>query len=435
MPNELSSPPGHVLVVDDDEDVLKAASIVLTRNGLKVSLARNPAEAWTAIAADPPDVVLLDLNFSRSRTSGEEGFAWLTEYIAHDPDAVVVVITGHSGVNIAVAAMRAGASDFIMKPWRNDRLVATLDNALELSQRRRRTSLPTPASSAEAGENSEILPLLLGESQAMHRLRDMVRRIAPTDAPVLLLGEAGVGKSLVARHIHRRSARDKKPFIALDVEGLDGETLAEKLAEAMERGRGGTICLEEVGALSRPAQGVLASALDRPGDVRLIATTRRRREALRGSSGLRDELLFRLNTVEMSVPSLAARGDDALLLAEHFLRLFTKRYERPLKPLSAEAAAFICRRVWVGEVRALRQAMERCVIFAEGLAYEAADVAAAEAFASSEPLEPRGLDLAASERTLITRALETNAFNVSHAARDLGLTRAALYRRMAKHGL
>jgi DNA-binding NtrC family response regulator len=424
MLNPPSSPSGHVLVVDDDADVLKAASLLLTRHGMKVSVARNPAEAWSALAADPADVVLLDLNFSRAATSGEEGFAWLTEVIAHDPDAVVVVVTGHSGVNIAVAAMRAGASDFVMKPWRNDRLVATLENALELRRRRRGANDPA----VMAPEETDALPLLLGDSPAMERVRAIIRRVAPTDAAVLILGEAGVGKSLIARNIHHQSARASSPFVALDMDGLDAETLPAALARA----RGGTLCLEDIGALSRPAQGTLAAALETSGDTRLIATTRRR-ETLKGPSGLRDDLLFRLNTVEIMAPPLSARGGDALLLAEHFLRLFAKRYDRPSKPLSAEAAAFIRGRTWVGEVRALRQAMERCVIFAEGPAYELADVAAGEA--AHESPTAGGLDLAASERALIARALESHAFNVSHAARQLGLTRAALYRRMAKHGL
>ncbi len=419
---------GHILVVDDDEDVLKAASLLLTRHGMKVSLARNPAEAWSALAADPADVVLLDLNFSRAATSGEEGFAWLTEVIAHDPDAVVVVVTGHSGVNIAVAAMRAGASDFVMKPWRNDRLVATLENALEVRRRRRGANTSTAA----AGEEMEALPLLLGDSPAMERVRAIIRRVAPTDAAVLILGEAGVGKSLIARNIHHQSARANGPFVALDMDGLDVDTLPAVLARA----RGGSLCLEDIGALTRPAQGALAAALEASNDARLIATSRRR-ETLKGPSGLRDDLLFRLNTVEILVPPLGARGGDALLLAEHFLRLFAKRYDRPAKPLSDQAAAFILGRTWTGEVRALRQAMERCVIFAEGPTYEVADIAGEGAPGEGAGGAPTvgGLDLAASERALIARALESHAFNVSHAARQLGLTRAALYRRMAKHGL
>jgi DNA-binding NtrC family response regulator len=422
---------GHVLVVDDDADVLKAASLLLTRHGMKVSLARNPAEAWSALAADPADVVLLDLNFSRAATSGEEGFAWLTEVIAHDPDAVIVVVTGHSGVNIAVAAMRAGASDFVMKPWRNDRLVATLENALELRRRRRGASGPAQAT----GEETEALPLLLGDSPAMEQVRAIIRRVAPTDAAVLILGEAGVGKSLIARNVHHQSARANGPLVALDLEGLSGEVLVERLSGAMGRARGGSLCLEEVGSLTRPAQGALAAALETAGDARLIATTRRPRESLKGPSGLRDDLLFRLNTVEILVPPLAARNGDALLLAEHFLRLFAKRYDRPARPLSDQAASFIRSKTWTGEVRALRQAMERCVIFAEGPAYEVADVAAGDTASPGRAGAGGGLDLAASERALIARALDTHAFNVSHAARQLGLTRAALYRRMAKHGL
>jgi len=447
MSESLSSPhqpggAGHVLFVDDDEDVLKAAVLALGRHGLRVTTARSLAEAWSELAVGPVDVVLLDLNFSRGATTGEEGFQCLTDIVAQDPDAVVVV-TGHSGVNIAVAAMRAGASDFVMKPWRNDRLVATMQAAVELRRRRREGAALTARGANGVAAYPDGGAAILGDSPAIQRVRAVIRRVAPTDAPVLIHGEAGTGKSLMARAIHMQSARAERPFAPVDIGGLGEDAASAALfgdagaPGALAEARGGTLFLDEAGEMTPRLQARLLAALEQPVamDIRIVAATRRRREALRGRDGLRDDLLFRLNTVEIIAPPLRERPGDALILAEHFLRLFALRYGKPARRLSPEAAEAIAEHPWPGDVRALRQAMERCVIFSEGGRHELADIPLAEpAEDSPVPARPT-LDLARSERALIVQALKKNAFNVSHAARQLGLSRASLYRRMAKHGL
>jgi DNA-binding NtrC family response regulator len=440
---DLAPGPGHILFVDDDLDVLKAAELALGRRGLRLTTARNPTEAWSVLAAGPVDVVLLDLNFSRGATSGEEGFRCLTDIIAQDPDAVVVVVTGHSGVNIAVAAMRAGASDFVMKPWRNENLAATLQAAVELRRRRREAAQARAGAGRPPGEAGEAGAPILGESPAIERVRGLIRRAAPTSAPVLIHGEAGTGKSLIARAIHLQSGRGESPLAAVDFGSLgeDAATLAlfggAGDPGALVEARGGTLFLDEAGEMPPPLQARLLAALEGPGagHVRIVSATRRRREALRGRGGLREDLLARLNTVEIFAPPLRERGADVLILAEHFLRLFAQRYGRPVRALSPEAAEAIAEQAWPGDVRALRQAMERCVIFAEGGRYELADVPMGEPAEDGAVPMRRTLDLAGSERVLIVQALKKNAFNVSHTARQLGLTRAALYRRMAKHGL
>jgi DNA-binding NtrC family response regulator len=441
MPAAPSSPPDHVLFVDDDPDVLKAASLLLSRHGLRVSQARNPAEAWSVLAAEPVDAILLDLNFERGAVAGEEGFRCLAEIMARQPDATVVVVTGHSGVNIAVAAMRAGASDFVMKPWNNSRLIATVEAALE----RRRGAMRDDDRLSGSDSESAGEPLL-GESAAMERVRALIRRVAATDAAVLVHGEAGTGKSLIARTLHRQSARASEPFVTVDLGLLSADEAAAALfgdpggerAGALERARGGTLLLDEVGAVAPRLQARLAEAFetrDLTRDIRLIAATRRPPEALRGPGGLRDDLLYRLNTVEIPVPPLRAREGDARRLAEHFLRLYARRHGRAPKPLSEAAVQAIADHAWPGEVRALRQAMERCVIFAEGDRYEPSDLFPANPAAPLDAPAPSPMNLAATEKALISRALKLSSFNVSHAAKALGLTRAALYRRMAKHGL
>ena len=419
MVEGLSSETASVLFVDDDPDVLTSAQVLLERNGFRFFTAASPAQAWSVLAAEPIDVVLLDLNFARGATSGAEGFAWLAEIRAHDPDAVVVVVTGHSGINIAVAAMKAGASDFVMKPWNNPRFLETVRAAAAL---RRRTGDDT------APALDEDL-LLVGDSAAIKRVRDLIARVAPTGAAVLIHGEAGTGKDLVARLLHARSGRGG-PFVRIDVRGL-GEDAAEAVGEAALEARGGTLFLDEAADLPAAAQTRLLAELEAHPDLRLISATRRNAEAL---SALRDDLLGRLNTVEIALPALAARGDDLTLLLEHFVRLFARRYARPPKPLDPSAVEMLRLQPPPGQVRGLRQAAERAVVLSEGDVLTAADFAAPAPGATSAAGAP-DFNLARSERSIVEAALKRHGHNVSQAARDLGLTRAALYRRMVKHGL
>ena len=435
-----STPKDHVLFVDDDPDVLKAAGLLLNRHGLRMTEARSPAEAWSVLAAEPVDAILLDLNFARGATAGDEGFQCLDDILARDPHAAVVVVTGHSGINIAVAAMRAGASDFVMKPWNNDRLITTINTALETRRQRLKAANANNRAAASTPDVWMDSAPLLGESPAIQRVRDLVRRAAPTDASVLIHGEAGTGKTLITRNLHLQSARAAGPFVPVDLAGLSTAEAETALFGAVEQARGGTLLLKEVAALAPVLQIKLLDLLDsrRTGisalDVRVLAATRQR-EALTGPQGLRDDLFYRLNTVEILAPPLRERGGDALILARHFLHLYAQRYGRPVKTLAPEVIETIVESPWPGDVRALRQAMERCVIFAEGESYRLSDLALTETQPTPAAPARSDLNLVESERTLISRALKRHNFNVSHAAKELGLTRAALYRRMAKHGL
>jgi DNA-binding NtrC family response regulator len=431
MQDGLSRASHHVLFVDDDADVQTAARLLLGRHDLRVSEARNPAQAWSVLAAEPVDLILLDLNFTRGATSGAEGFKCLTQIMSHDPGAVVVVVTGHSGVAVAVEAMRAGASDFVMKPWRNDRLVETLKRALAAGEQKRGAG---PARAIDAAD-----PPLLGDSPAMHKVRDLIRRSAPTHASVLIHGAAGVGKSLMARTLHRQSSRVSGPLAVVDLADLSAPAARAALfgedgaPGVFETARGGTLVLDEVCELTPALQGRLLAALKTQTAVRVIATTQRRREALLERGGLNHDLLYLLNTVEIAAPSLNARGDDARLLAEHFARVFALRHGRAAKPMTDAALAAIAAHPWPGDVRALRQAIERCVIFTEGDRHDVGDIPFPDAVDGAPAVT--ALNLLQSERAMVSAALKTNSFNVSHAAKQLGLTRAALYRRMAKYGL
>lgn len=453
-----------MLFIDDDPDVLTSVRLLLGRYEIETLTATTPAEGLRLLAAAPVDAVLLDLNFSRGMTTGEEGLKCLADILEQDPDTAVVVVTGHSGINIAVTAMRAGASDFVTKPWNNERLVATVRTAVELRQRRRQTSgLRAEASALRGAAGAE--GAILGASPPIRRLRALIERAAPTEANVLILGENGVGKELAARAVHQASARARGPFVPVDL-GTIPESLFEAELFGHRQGlydstsdrlgrfvsaQGGTLFLDELGNLPGPLQVKLLSALERrqitplgsdrpvPIDVRIVAATNLPREDLYADQAVRADLLYRLNTVEITVPPLRDRGEDILELARHYLKAYARRYGRKDKPISEAAAQALLADPWAGNVRALRHAMERAVILSEGPAYEARDfpLSGGPAPRRKTPTgaAPDDLNLARNEKAMIERALQKHHYNVSHAARDLGLTRAALYRRMEKHGL
>ncbi|KQU61605.1 response regulator [Sphingomonas sp. Leaf339] len=405
----MSTQSPQVLVIDDDPDIVKAAALLLNRHGIAVTGAGDPDVAWVKLAERRFDAILLDLNFARGRTSGDEGFAMLERLIAADGDAVVVVVTGHSGIAVAVRAMREGASDFVIKPWSNERLLATTQRAIDLA-RAKRAVAPAPV----GGDGG----LLLGEDPSIVRIRNLVAQVAPTDAAALIRGPAGSGKSLVARAL-LAAARRGGPVVTVD----GGGTIPDLPAD-------GTLVIEDVDAIPRAAQAEWARGF---GTTRIIATSRLDRAALRAV--LIDDLLYRINTIEIDLPPLRDRGDDAVRLARHFLDLFAARYARPAKPIGDEAARAIAADRWPDDVRGLRQACERAVLLGTGAFHEIADFALSVDIDDPVPRAIADLNLARGEKAMVAAALQRHAFNVSRAAAELGLTRAALYRRMDKHGL
>jgi len=430
MPHEVSTLPG-ILFVDDDADIRQSAALLLPRRGFNLHSAGSPDEAWSILAAEMPEVILLDLNFRRGATSGEEGLALLKALIDHDPTLVVVVVTGHSGINIAVAAMRAGAADFVMKPWNNERLLATLNDAVAL-----RRSRITPR--AEAGPGLAEEGPVIGHSAAMRQLQDVLRRAAATDAPILLFGAAGTGKTLLAQTVHRQSPRVAAACTIIDMQSAcaAGEAAFERqISSADPRG---TLVLEDIGALDVPTQLRLSAILAATAGPRLVATTRLSRDAVRDGA-IHPGLLYRLNIIELVLPRLRDRGDDVAVLAAHYLRLFARRYGKPLRLLTQDAVDALSAYEWPGNVRELRQYMERAVVLAQGTdPISAADVPLPARFGHGVPAPTPGdgdLNLARAEKSVVETALRRHGFNVSQAARELGVTRATLYRRMARHGL
>ena len=460
-----AAPPPHhrfplAVVVDDDADIGLAARLALRGQFDEVVALDAPGRLLSLVAERAPDVVLLDLNFVRGATDGREGFEWLARLVAADPDLAIVIITAHAGIAIAVEAMKSGATDFVSKPWANDRLATTARNAAALTRSRR-------AARQELGRGAGIPHLagaspLLGTSAAMARVHSLIARAAPTDANVLILGENGTGKELVARQLHDLSRRAAQPMVTVDL-GAVTETLFDSElfghlkgaftdAKADRVGRmkaadGGTLFLDEIGNLPLHLQPRLLTALEQrqvlpvggnrpvPIDVRVVAATNASRDQLTDESRFRQDLLFRLNTVEIELPPLRERREDISLLLRHYLASYARRYGKPDRPMTEEALERATAADWPGNVRALRHAAERAVILAEGDVLTADDFPLPRAAPTVFTPPPEDLNLDRQEKQIVEQALKKHHFNISLAASELGLSRGALYRRMEKHGL
>jgi len=451
-----------ILIVDDDDDILVAGRLLLRRRYSRVDTCSDPTEIPALLRATDYGAVLLDMNFGPGESSGDQGFHWLKKILEIDPEAVVVLITAHGGVDLAVEAMKLGATDFVAKPWQNEKLIATLSAAVKLKRSRLETAQLKAA--LAAGDSDPML----GDSEALRAVQTLIERAAPTEANVLILGENGTGKELAARALHAQSARADSVFMSVDL-GAVPESLFESELFGHVKGAftnahkdrvgriqaasGGTLFLDEIGNLPLHLQAKLLSALEQrqvfpvgstrahPVDVRVIAATNLPPALLHDEARFRQDLLFRLNTVEIGMPPLRARRDDVPLIAEHYAGLYSRKYNTPPKTFSSDALAAMAAYNWPGNVRELRHAVERAVILAAGDQLEPADLNLEPPQHRTGPEAPvqedddGELNLDRLERSAIQRALTRNRYNISHAARDLGLTRAALYRRMEKHGL
>jgi DNA-binding NtrC family response regulator len=451
------------LVVDDDPDILLAARLLLRELFAEVIVAEQPDEAFAKTRGRNPDVILLDANFARGATNAAEGFQALARFLERDPEAVVVMITAHGGVQIAVEAMKRGATDFVSKPWSNERLLATVRTAASLRQSRNAVSTERKKAVAIAAPAAGETPLL-GTSPAMKRVLQLIERAAPTEANVLILGENGTGKELVARELHRRSRRADRVMLSVDL-GAVTETLFDSElfghvkgaftdARSDRVGRlqaadGGTLFLDEIGNLPLHLQPKLLTALEQrrvtpvganksvPIDVRVVAATNLSPAALADESRFRPDLLFRLNTVEIELPPLRQRREDIPPLLDHYLGLYSRKYDKPLPPLSDDVLSALTAYDWPGNVRALRHAAERAVILSGGgpLSIDDFSIRRAEHIPVVTVETGADLNLERAEKQMIERALQKHSYNISLAANELGLTRASLYRRMEKHGL
>ncbi|MCH8861462.1 MAG: sigma-54-dependent Fis family transcriptional regulator [Proteobacteria bacterium] len=455
---------GRILIVDDDEDILTAGKLLLKRHFKSIATVNRPDNIPKLMNEGAFDAVLLDMNFGAGERSGREGLDWLRRILAIDPDVVVILITAHSAVGTAVEAMKLGASDFVEKPWQNEKLIATLKAAVNLRQTRDEAAALKHRNRELSAHISGAGDDMLGSSSAMQVVLSMIARAAPTEANVLVLGENGTGKELAARQLHRQSNRAGAIFMSVDL-GAVTESLFESELFGHKKGAftganedrigrfqaasGGTLFLDEIGNIPLHLQAKLLTVLEQRQvlpvganqpvsiDVRVISATNLPASKLADESVFRQDLLYRLNTVEIALPPLRERTGDIPVLVEHFVALYAQKYGREIKGIDKQAMAHIDADPWPGNVRALRHAVERAIILSEGdrLGVEDFNLAGAVARQADADGAADDLTLLDLEKRAIGGALKRHTGNVSRAARDLGITRASLYRRMEKHDL
>lgn len=451
---------GKILMIDDDEDVLLAAKMLLKKQNHHVIIEKNPNKIPFLLNNDTYDVILLDMNFSKDITSGKEGFYWLEKILEKDPQAVVILITAFGDVEMAVKALKQGATDFVLKPWQNEKLIATISTAIRLRQSYSEVDKLRKAKEMLEEQISKPFGEIIGESGAIKEVFGLVEKVAKTDANVLILGENGTGKELIARAIHQRSLRKDNSFVAVDM-GAITETLFESELFGHKKGsftdaredrpgrfelaNGGTLFLDEIGNLSMSLQSKLLSALQSrqvtrvgsnqaiPVDIRLICATNMPLHQMVKDGTFRQDLLYRINTVEIKVPPLCDRVEDIVLLAQHYLDYYARKYHKPVNTISSGALDKLKRYAWPGNIRELQHSIERAVIMTDSSSLQESDFLFSRPVSSSS--SPETLNLDEVEKAAIVKALNLSSGNISKAADELGLTRASLYRRMEKYGL
>ena len=455
-PCPVSETPPRILIADDQRDVLEALRLLLKGHGYEIETATSPPAVLRAVEARELDLVLLDLNYTRDTTSGKEGLDLLAVIRGLDPSLSVVVMTAWGSVEGAVEAMRRGARDYVEKPWDNERLLATLENQVQLTRALRRVE----RLEVERGAREGDLPELVAESRAMQPVLQLIERAGPSDANVLITGEPGTGKEIVARWLHARSHRSGRPLVALNagavpeglfeselfghVKGAFTDAKADRVGY-LEMADRGTLFLDEIGNMPAAQQAKLLRALEtgefrrlgssrvRTTDVRVVAATNTDLQAAVDAGEFREDLFYRLNTVEIEVPPLRRRPEDIPVLAAHFLRRESRRRDEPVPELAPAAMEALRSHPWRGNVRELEHVIERAVLMAGGGRIEDRHLALRPAGEGAPGLE--GLTLEEAERILIQKALRRHEGNVSRTAEELGLSRSALYRRLDRYGL
>ncbi|MEQ9166969.1 MAG: sigma-54 dependent transcriptional regulator, partial [Fulvivirga sp.] len=375
-------------MIDDDEDVLLAAKLLLKKHAHQVIIEKNPKKIPFLLNNDTYDVILLDMNFSKDITSGKEGYYWLSQILEHDPDAVVILITAFGDVEMAVKALKEGATDFVLKPWQNEKLLATVSTAIKLKHSYKEVDKLKKAKEQLEADLNQPFKDIIGSSSSIKEVFSLIEKVAKTDANVLILGENGTGKELVARAIHQRSLRKDQSFIGVDM-GAITQTLFESelfghkkgsftdakddRAGRFELANGGTLFLDEIGNLSMPLQSKLLTVLQNrevtrigsntaiPIDIRLVCATNMNVHDMVNESTFRQDLLYRINTVEIKIPALRDRIEDIPLLANHFLTSYTKKYRKEIMRISPEAITSLQKYHWPGNIRELQHAIERAV--------------------------------------------------------------------------
>jgi DNA-binding NtrC family response regulator len=453
---------GRVLIIDDNQDILQAARLFLKQHTTLVHTENDPKSIPACLKNEAYDVVFLDMNFAKGATSGQEGFYWLDRILEIDPSIIVILITAFGDVDMAVRAIKEGATDFILKPWQNEKLLATFSTALKLRRSRLEASSLRSRQKQLSADLDQPFHDFIGVSPAMEQVFEIIQKVGQTDANVLILGENGTGKELVARALHRHSPRSGEVFISVDMGALS-ETLFESelfghvkgaftdahedRAGRFEIASGGSLFLDEIANLTLTLQSKLLRVVEtrtitRLGsnktidvDVRLICATNMPIQEMVARKEFRQDLLYRINTVELKIPPLRERPEDIPLLIEHFLNVYSKKYKKNIKRLNITTLKKLEKYHWPGNVRELQHAIERAIIMSEDQVLQPTDFffASTEGGANGVVFDNYNLDNI--EKTIIRKAISKYGGNISHAAKELGLSRTSLYRRLEKYGL
>ena len=445
-----------ILIIDDDTDVLTAVRLLLKTEVKEVVTEKNPENIKWHLSKASSDIILLDMNFTSSINTGNEGLFWLKEIRKIKPDASVIMITAYGDIDLAVRSLKEGAADFVVKPWHNEKLLSTIRETLK--RKNTKTSI-TPFFAADSIIGKE----LLGDSEAMQEIFYKIEKIAPTEANILILGENGTGKDLIAKAIHQQSLRSGNPYVKVDVGALTESLFESELfghkkgafTDAKEDRSGrfeaagnGTLFLDEIGNIPLHLQAKLLSVLQNrqvirlgsneivPVDIRLICATNIGLTELANETRFRKDLIYRINTVEIIVPPLRKRGNDIILLAKHFSKLYSNKYMKPTPGFDTKAMEKLLTYHFPGNVRELQYVIERAVIMADEPVLQAGDLI----FSPIESVNMPGTDaaetkLSAVEKNTILKVIEKHNGNITKAAKELGLTRTALYRRLSKYDI
>jgi len=452
----------RILIVDDDADILLAAKMFLRKYFQIIHTEKNPANIPDLLRNETYDVILLDMNFSRDANTGKEGFYWLNKILEIDPAAIVIFITGYGDIELAVQGIKEGATNFILKPWENKKLLATIEASLKIRISKVELENLRSTNKLLIADQDHIFSNIIGKSKAMEKVLKTVEKVAKTDANVLILGENGTGKEVIARAIHRASHRKDKMFINVDLGAITESLFESELfgykkgaftdaredrAGRFEAANHGTLFLDEIGNLLPSLQSKLLSVLQSrkvvrlgshkeiPVDVRLICATNMPLYEMVKENKFRQDLLYRINTVEITIPALRDRVEDIEPLLNHFLEIYCKKYKMPQKRITPGTLKRLQMHNWPGNVRELQHAVERAVILSEGNLLEPQDFFMNEIPESQGEIFPVNMNLEETEKMLIRKVVDKHGGNISRAAKELGLTRASLYRRIEKYGL
>ncbi len=453
---------GKVLIVDDNEDILFSLKLLLKEHVELVHTENNPQKIPTLMKNETFDIILLDMNFTEDVITGQEGYHWLEKILEIDPLAVVIFITAYADVERAVKAIKTGATDFVQKPWQNEKFLATILSAIRLRKSKLEADNLRIKQKVLSAKLDQPFHDFIGNSPEMQNVFTTIEKVAKTDANVLILGENGTGKELVARALHRNSNREDEVFLGIDM-GAISETLFESELFGHVRGAftdakkdrpgrfevasDGTLFLDEIGNLSLPLQAKLLSVIEkkevvrvgsnksRSVNVRLICATNLPLYQLATENKFRQDLLYRINTVEIHLPPLRERIQDIQPLAEHFLKIFTKKYNKKVKKISSAALKKLEKCKWFGNIRELQHTIERTIIMCDSDILQASDFILTSTDEKGDELVVDSYNLDDIENNVIQKALRKNKGNISQAAKELGLTRTSLYRRLEKYGL